>query len=84
MSSGRRTAAAFKFLSGCIVWQPGELEKEVAAGAWRTAACSRSLVLKQCLSLPVPLWVETLRLMGGECAEEAAMAYPHGFGTGEE
>ncbi len=30
------------------------------------AACSRSLVLKPALQLPVPLWREVLQLMGGQ------------------
>ena len=73
--AGQRPAVGFKFFSGCIAWGPGELEQEVAAGGWHCAACSRSLALKQCLALPVPLWVETLRLMGGRYAEEAAEVY---------
>ena len=40
-----------------------------------TAACSRSLVLKQCLKLPVPLWKEILLLMGGEYAQIASKRY---------
>lgn len=40
----------------------------MAAGAWHTAACSRSLVLKQCLQLPKPLWQEVMCLMGGSYA----------------
>lgn len=40
-----------------------------------TAACSRSLVLKSALQLPVPLWSEVLQLMGGEYAELARDSY---------
>lgn len=116
----------FRFFAGCLAWEPGQLQREIAAGAWHTAACSRSLVLKQCLQvggcrgngmqvrccallcwtgggpmaaswysnlhrhssctmpslplpfsrllllqLPVPLWRETMCLMGGRYAEEA-------------
>jgi hypothetical protein len=43
----------------------------VARSAWHTAACSRTLVLKQCLQLPVPLWRESMCLLGGEYAEAA-------------
>ena len=35
------------------------------------AASSRSLVLKQCLQLPTPLWREVLLLLGGAFAQEA-------------
>lgn len=71
---GKYSAEAFKFFSGCIIWGPGELERDVAAGAWHCAACSRSLVLKHCIGLPVPLWGETLKLMGGSHAAEAEAA----------
>lgn len=36
-----------------------------------TAAASRSLVLKQCLQLPKPLWKEVLEAMGGDYAAAA-------------
>jgi hypothetical protein len=39
-----------------------------------TAACSRPLILKQCLQLPVPLWRELLQLMGGEYLAAAGAA----------
>ncbi len=61
----------FRFFCGVVAWQPGDLDKEVAAGAWHTAACSRVLVLKQCLQLPTPLWREVMCLMGGRYAEQA-------------
>ena len=35
------------------------------------AACSRNLVVKQCLQLPVPLWREIMELLGGEYAKAA-------------
>ena len=41
----------FRFFAGCLAWEPGQLQREIAAGAWHTAACSRSLVLKQCLQV---------------------------------
>ena len=59
---------------GVCAWQPGELNRLVAEGAFHTAACSRSLVLKQCLQLPTPLWREVMCLMGGQFAEEARAA----------
>ena len=39
-----------------IEWLPGKLEEEVNQGMWIPAACARSLVLKQCILLPKPLW----------------------------
>ncbi len=47
-----------------LSWQPGQLEREIEASIWTKAACSRSVVLKQCWQLPVPLWREVNKLMG--------------------
>lgn len=66
---------AFKFFSGFEYWAPGELQKELEMGLYITASCSRTLVLKNCLSLPIPLWAEVLLRMGGEYAEEAVRIY---------
>ncbi|CAI7911455.1 unnamed protein product [Closterium sp. NIES-53] len=68
---GKMPSSDFRFFVGQVEWQPGKLQEEVDAGLWYTAACARSLVLKQCLQLPKPLWREMLELMGGEYAETA-------------
>lgn len=60
----------FRFFAGCCAWGPGELQIEIQEGAWYTASSSRSLVLKQCLGLPVPLWQEVMGLMGGQYAAQ--------------
>ncbi|PNW84162.1 hypothetical protein CHLRE_04g223700v5 [Chlamydomonas reinhardtii] len=75
VSGGRLPAGDFKFFSGAITWAPGELEAQMDRGAWYTAACSRSLVLKSALQLPVPLWREVLQLMGGQYSEVASEGY---------
>jgi hypothetical protein len=31
-----------------------------------TASCAKSLCLKPAIQLPTPLWLEVMRLMGGE------------------
>lgn len=61
----------FKFFSGAVTWAPGDLDLEVLEGCWHTAACSRALMLKQCLQLPVPLWQEVMMLMGGDFLKQA-------------
>lgn len=45
---------------------PTSLELEVVLGKYQPIACARSLVLKQCIQLPKPLWHEVLELCGGE------------------
>lgn len=74
MLEGRIQPNEFRFFAGCCAWGPGQLEQEISEGAWYTASSSRSLVLKQCLGLPVPLWQEAMGLMGGEFAAEVQRA----------
>ncbi|KAF5836229.1 hypothetical protein DUNSADRAFT_6241 [Dunaliella salina] len=75
VATGKLPPNSFKFFSGAVVWEPKQLEREIKAGCWYTAACSRSLVLKPCLQLPTPLWREMLLLMGGKYFEVAQDAY---------
>ncbi|CAI5966588.1 unnamed protein product [Closterium sp. NIES-64] len=53
---GNMPPSDFRFFVGQVEWPAGKLQEEVDAGLWYTAACARSLVLKQCLQLPKPLW----------------------------
>ena len=48
----------FRFFVGKNVHEDGELERKVFRGQYQPVACARSLALKQCLSLPKPLWHE--------------------------
>ncbi|GIL61932.1 hypothetical protein Vafri_16251 [Volvox africanus] len=75
VQAGRLPAGDFKFFAGALTWGPGELEEQVSKGAWYPAACSRSLVLKPTLQLPVPLWREVLQLMGGQYLGVAREGY---------
>mmetsp|Transcript_19650 Transcript_19650/g.59433 ORF Transcript_19650/g.59433 Transcript_19650/m.59433 type:complete len:152 (-) Transcript_19650:1348-1803(-) len=61
---GEASPQEFKFFAGSIQWTQSQLDEQVAGGVWTVAACSRSVAIKQCLQLPVPLWVEVQRLMG--------------------
>ena len=44
-----------------------------ASGEWCAVACARPLVLKECRSLPTPLWHEVMTLSGGEFATMSAL-----------
>jgi len=68
---GKLPSSDFKFFSGATVWAPGQLKAEVDKGVWYTAAASRPVIVKQCLQLPKPLWMEVMELMGGQYAETA-------------
>lgn len=76
VDEGRKPASDYKFFCGRVSWTLDQLKGEIESGAWHCASCSRTVALKQCLSLPVPLWCEILRLMGGEYADEASRVYP--------
>lgn len=75
VEKGDLDPSSFKFFSGCEVWPTNALKSEVEDGLWYVAAASRAVILKQCISLPVPLWAEVLRLMGGKYHDEAKRAY---------
>eukprot|EP00522_Entomoneis_paludosa_P014507 CAMPEP_0172440788 /NCGR_PEP_ID=MMETSP1065-20121228/1401_1 /TAXON_ID=265537 /ORGANISM="Amphiprora paludosa, Strain CCMP125" /LENGTH=512 /DNA_ID=CAMNT_0013189815 /DNA_START=902 /DNA_END=2440 /DNA_ORIENTATION=- len=42
------------------------MDLSVVLGKYQAIACARCLALKQCISLPKPLWHEVLELCGGE------------------
>lgn len=52
-----------------------ELRKTISHALQYSAACSRNIVLKQCLGLPTPLWREVMNLMGGEHSSIANQVY---------
>lgn len=76
VASGDLAPSRVRLFAGELTWPPGALQAEVDGGAWHAACASRSLVLKHCLRLPVPLWREALTLMGGEFAREAGRREP--------
>ena len=48
----------FRFFVGRHEYKESTLDVEVLLGKYQPIACARSLVLKQCISLPKPLWHE--------------------------
>ena len=56
----------FRFFIGYRSYVGGELDKAVRSGKYQPVACSRPLVLKQCIRLPKPLWHE------GKCLDHFA------------
>jgi hypothetical protein len=59
----------FRFFIGKHTYEESMLDVSVLLGKYQPVACSRSLVLKQCISLPKPLWHEIAELCGGEMKE---------------
>lgn len=64
--AGKYKALDFRFFAGRHVFENNTLELECLLGKYQPIACARSLALKQCISLPKPLWHEVLELCGGE------------------
>ena len=59
----------FRFFIGRHTYKDSMLDVSVLLGKHQPVACSRSLVLKQCISLPKPLWHEVMEVCGGEMKE---------------
>ena len=56
--SGKYKPLDFRFFIGHTNYIGGQLDKAVSLGKYQPVACSRPLVLKQCIQLPKPLWHE--------------------------
>ena len=55
---GKYKPLEFRFFVGCHVYEESTLDVSVVLGKYQPIACARSLALKQCISLPKPLWHE--------------------------
>ena len=60
--SGRYKPLDFRFFIGHANYAGGRLDEAVRSGKYQPVACSRPLVLKQCIQLPKPLWHEGAKL----------------------
>jgi putative transcriptional regulator len=54
-----------RIFSGCAGWSPGQLEDEIAAGAWYVVEASQDDALS---TQPLELWQRVLRRQGGRLA----------------
>lgn len=69
LSAGETTPQEIKVVVGLAGWGPGQLEDEVARGAWIVAAASRHLVLSPAVvGSGEEMWHATLQMMGGDYA----------------
>lgn len=55
---GKYNPLAFRFFVGCHIYEESSLDLSVHLGKYQPVACARSVALKQCISLPKPLWHE--------------------------
>jgi hypothetical protein len=55
---GKYKPLDFRFFVGCHTYDESTLDVSVVLGKYQPVACARSLALKQCISLPKPLWHE--------------------------
>jgi putative transcriptional regulator len=70
---GKYQPLDFRFFLGRHVYDESTLDVQVLLGKYQPIACARSLALKQCISLPKPLWHEVLELCGGELKEISSL-----------
>jgi hypothetical protein len=63
---GRYRPLDFRFFVGRHSYAESKLDVQVLLGKYQPVACARTLALKQCISLPKPLWHEVCELCGGE------------------
>jgi len=66
---GKYKPLDFRFFVGRHSYDESTLDVSVVLGKYQPVACARALALKQCISLPKPLWHEVLELCGGEMKE---------------
>lgn len=59
---GKYDPLEFRFFVGCHDYEESLLDIQVLLGKYQPIACSRTLALKQCISLPKPLWHEVMEL----------------------
>lgn len=55
---GQADPLDFRFFIGTYKYAPGAINDAIRKGVYQPVACSSSLALKQCLSLPKPFWHE--------------------------
>ncbi|GMH65204.1 hypothetical protein TrRE_jg5145, partial [Triparma retinervis] len=67
--AGNSDPKDYKFFVGRKVFAPGFLEAYCRTGTYAPIHAPRAVVLRQCLSLPKPLFHEVLSLCGGEMEE---------------
>ncbi|KAL3764670.1 hypothetical protein ACHAW5_000301 [Stephanodiscus triporus] len=73
--SGKYKPLDFRFFIGHTSYIGGRLDEAVRSGKYQPVACSRPLVLKQCIQLPKPLWHEVLEFCGGELKEISRLEF---------
>lgn len=66
---GKYNPLDFRFFVGRHLYEESTLDLSVMLGKYQPVACARSLALKQCISLPKPLWHEVLEMCDGELME---------------
>lgn len=70
---GKYSPLEFRFFVGCHTYEESALDVAVHLGKYQPVACARSVALKQCISLPKPLWHEVTELCGGDLADLSSL-----------
>lgn len=70
---GKYDPLEFRFFVGCHEYEESTLDVKVHLGKYQPIACARSVALKQCISLPTPLWHEVMELCGGDLSDLSSL-----------
>jgi len=71
--AGKYSPLEFRFFIGCHEYEESMLDVEVRLGKYQPIACARALALKQCISLPKPLWHEVMELCDGDLPDVSGL-----------
>lgn len=71
--SGQYKPLDFRFFLGSYTFVTSHLLRDISLAKYQPIACARSIVLKQCIGLPKPLWHEVFELCGEEYKEISSL-----------
>lgn len=71
--AGKFSPLEFRFFVGLHDYEESMLDVEVRLGKYQPIACARALALKQCISLPKPLWHEVMELCDGDLPDISSL-----------
>jgi hypothetical protein len=61
--TGQHSPLEFRFFVGCHQYKENDLDRYIRLSKYQPVACARTVALKQCISLPKPLWHEGMYLL---------------------
>jgi putative transcriptional regulator len=82
IKAGNKSSQDFRWFARYAGWGAGQLQAEVRAGAWFTAAAGKAVILNEQNLTGRHMWHQVLEQMGGDYAvlsQEVRRSYPAAF-----